>query len=185
MLGETGLLDTSGQMNENTVYSPVGDKQLTQSYLTGHSWPKHTMPLLFRVKGLDFQWVTQGPLYFRTKTCIETIQISHSHYDGRFMRGVVPCITLTQTHHVGGENEHPLMLPAWPLRVVQEIRVVLPKVSQVIPWWSNCRRRHSISTSSTAYQNKVQQYNKIEAVHATIAAMCMRASIRFYIRTPW
>lgn len=42
-------------------------------------------------------------------------------------------IQLVSTHHVGGENEDPLVFSTRPLRVVQQVGVVLAKVPQLVP----------------------------------------------------
>ena len=36
-------------------------------------------------------------------------------------------------HHVGGEDQHSFMFAARPLRVIQQIGVVLPYVPDIIP----------------------------------------------------
>lgn len=43
------------------------------------------------------------------------------------------------SHHVGGENEDPLVFSARPLRVVQQVGVVLAILPQLVP----CGRGHS------------------------------------------
>lgn len=45
------------------------------------------------------------------------------------------------SHHVGGENEDSLVFPARPLRVIQQIGVVLTEVPKVIPWVDHKRQQ--------------------------------------------
>ena len=66
------------------------------------------------------------------------------------------------SHHVGGENEDPLVLSARPLRVVQQVGVVLAKVPHLVP----CRAQRGQRRLRTAVP-----YGRLSAVDSPVSKL--------------
>lgn len=81
---------------------------------------------------------TEVDLFQRIMTCTKTTFFPFcSHEDKAAVAVVVLLLCTTQlgvlSYHVGGEDEDSLVFSTRPLRVIQQIWVVLSKVPQVVP----------------------------------------------------